>query len=195
MLALLTTFALAATPDTDRASVGIRFGMLAESWDDPALGQVYRTGMLAPTLGAALPLIGPLHLDVCAAYGRVAPRDDGTDARLEMLPLTAALEWLPVRRDFGDVYVGAGPSLIVFSERHPSNTPSTVLRGTRGAVDVRAGVRVDTGLVRPPTLPGLNHGLKRVEIDIAGGRRLVLPRPTGFRLGAWRFQASVVARF
>ncbi|MCA9573256.1 MAG: hypothetical protein KC656_35715 [Myxococcales bacterium] len=197
MLALLLNLAIAADPATDRASVGVGVRAVAESWDDSALGDVYRTGMLAPAVGAVIPVIGIVQLDLEVAYRRLKPRDDGVDARLEMMPAMALVELELVHRDFGDLYLGAGPSLATFTERHPGNTTDTttsVLRGMRGALETRAGVRIDTGLAAPSTIPDMKSGVKRIELDISGGRRFVLPSPTGFRLGAWRVQVGVIAR-
>lgn len=197
MIALLLATALAADPETDRASVGIGLSAVAETWDDTALGDVYRTGMVAPAVHAVVPLLGIVQLDLELAYRRIHPRTEGLDARLEVLPSVAMLDFELVHRDFGDLYLGVGPSLLAFSERHPSNgsdTTSTVLRGMRGALETRLGARIDTGLVTPSTIPDLKSGVKRVEIDISGGRRFVLPSDTGFQLGAWRLQVGVLAR-
>lgn len=197
MIALLLATALAADPETDRSSVGIGLSAVAETWDDTALGDVYRTGTIAPTVHAVVPLMGIVHLDLELGYRRIRARSDGLDARLEVVPASALVDLRLVRRDFGELYLGLGPALFAYSERHPGNaspSSSTVLRGMRGAFETRLGVRIDTGLVSPSTIPDLKTGVKRVEIDISGGRRFVLPSDTGFRLGAWRLQIGVLAR-
>jgi hypothetical protein len=196
MLAAISS-ALAADPATDRSSVGIGVRAVAETWDDAVLGDVYRTGMVAPAVTAVVPLLGIVQLDLEAAYRRVAARDEGLEARLEMAPLAALLDLELVHRDMGDLYLAAGPALTVFSERHIGNTATgdpTVVRGMRGALETRVGARIDTGLVRPSTIPDLRTGVKRLEVDVSAGRRFVLPSDTGFRLGAWRLQVGILAR-
>lgn len=197
MLLALLTSAHAADPETDRSSIGFGFRGVVESWDDPALGDVYRTGMLAPGIAGVVPLFSGLKLEVEVAYRRMKPRDETVDARLEMLPTVALLEMDLIHRSFGDVYLGAGPALTAFTERHPGNvsdTSTAVLRGLRGAGELRAGVRLDTGLVRPWDIPDMQTGVKRLELDVSVGRRVALPADTGFQLGAWRMHVGVLAR-
>lgn len=194
-LALITS-ALAADPTKDQSSVGIGVRAVAETWDDAVLGDMYRTGMLAPAVTAVVPLLGIVQLDLELAYRRVAARD-GSDARLEVAPMAALVDLELVHRDMGDLYLAAGPALTLFSERHIGNTADdapSVVRGMRGALETRLGARIDTGLVRPPNVPDLRNGVKRLEIDVSAGRRFTLPSDTGFRLGAWRVQLGVLAR-
>lgn len=195
MLALITS-ASAADPERDPSSVGIGIRAVAETWDDTAIGDLYRTGMVAPAVTAVIPLMGIVQLDVEMAYRRIPARDE-SDARLEVAPMAALLDFELVHRDMGDLYLAAGPALTLFSERHIGNTVDdapSVLRGMRGALETRLGARIDTGLVRPPNIPDLRAGVKRLEIDVSAGRRFVLPSDTGFRLGAWRMQLGVLAR-
>jgi hypothetical protein len=194
----LATSAFAADPETDTTSIGLGFRAVAETWDDPVLGDFYRTGMIAPTVAGVVPVFGVLSVDVQIGYRRMAGRDESIESRLEIVPMSALVELVYARRSFGDLYIGAGPALAVFSERHPGNLElgdSEVLRGVRGAIDTRLGARIDTGLVRPPNIPAMNgRGVRRLELDVSAGRRFVQPSDTGFKLGAWRFSLGLLAR-
>ena len=158
---------------------------VAETWDDAAIGAVYRTGALSSGFGMLVPVHELITLDFEAAYRRMPATDGSANGQLELLPLSFIGEWIPdgTGGDF-DLFVGLGPAFTVFSEKHTGN-PGGLLHGTRLTVETRFGGRVNTGLVRPPMAPS-PRGLHALELEIYASRRFQRPGSTGFQLGAWR---------
>jgi hypothetical protein len=187
------TDAGAAAPEPTRLAPKIALRGVAETWDDTSIGTVYRTGALSGGAALILPLPSNFAVDVGFTYKRLSPLADIEDAKFEVLPITLSAEyWFGTEDQNWDVFVGLGPSLIVFSEHHPSNKKGQVVRGTRIAIEASVGVRIDTGLIEPRMAPA-PRGLDGIEIEVFGARRTQLPS-TGFALGAWRGGLGIVFR-
>lgn len=175
-----------APPDA-HAAVFLRG--VVESWDDGNIGGLYRTGAFASGVGVHVPLPIPninwVSIDVEAAYRRMASRD-GLDAQFELIPISFIGEatFTPANPNT-DLFAGLGPSWTTFTERHPSNPGSTLIRGARPGIEMRAGGRVNTGLVQPRSA-SLPQGLHAIELELYGARRFQRPGVVGFQLGAWR---------
>ncbi len=198
-------------------SVRVSLRGVAETWDDSAIGTVYRTGMFAPGVAIGMPLAGPVALEVEGAYRRIKPRDGtasaGLDARMEVVPLVLTADLALKRAPRWTWSVGAGPSLTVFAERHPENIaytretsdaadsaedstntgPTSVVRGARLGLEARTRVAIDTGLFEPSRIPGI-AGPSGLDVELFAARRFTRPGAPGLQLGAWRLGVGVAFR-
>jgi hypothetical protein len=211
-----TSFAQARPPDPwaprepPEPTVRVSLRGVAETWDDSAIGSVYRTGMFAPGAAVGIPLTGPVSLELEGAYRRIKPRDGtasaGLDARMEVVPLVLTADIALKRAPMWTWSAGVGPSLTVFSERHPENVALTqpetpedgaagnqVIRGARLGLEARTRVAVDTGLFEPSRIPGM-AGPSGLDIEILAARRFTRPGAPGMQLGAWRLGVGVAFR-
>jgi hypothetical protein len=163
---------------------------IAETWSDPGIGTVYASGGLLGGVGVVVPLFGPVALDVEAAYRRMYT-DEGSDTpddtlRMEVLPVSFLAEY-HFRSDESPVdgFVGLGPSFAGYREHHPPDeTGLGLTRGAKFSLELRTGLRFDTGLVQPRMAP--TSPIQGVDLEIYGARRMQLPGGTGFDLDAWR---------
>lgn len=167
----------------------VAFGLrgTTEAWSDPAIQQVYKSGSWFAGLGVVARLGGWFAVDAEASFRRL--RGEGTT--LELAPLSLLAE---VRAPVGavDGFVGLGPTWTGFSEGPETGA---VVTGARLAGELRAGLRVDTGLVHAPLAPADGGPVKAVELELLLGRRSQLPGGDGFHLGAWRGGVGLLARF
>jgi len=184
---------VAATPEEPRLAPKIALRGVAETWDDTSIGTVYRTGALSGGAGLVLPFSPKLAVNVGFTYKRLNTLTEIPNAKFEVLPINMSVEyWFGNAGQPWDVFVGLGPSLIVYSERHPSNKKGKLVRGTRIAAEASVGIRIDTGLIEPRMAPA-PRGLDGIELEIFGARRTQLPAQ-GFALGAWRGGLGIVFR-
>jgi len=160
----------------------------AEAWADPAIGTFYRTGALMGGAGVVVDVFGPLSVDLDLAYRRASPARDpeSETARFELVPITLLGEY---RFEFADVpvdpFAGLGFAMVQFAERHdPGPDGRTVTRGARPALELRAGVRVDLGLVQESMIRP--SPIERVDLELFAARRQEAPGGRGFDLSAWR---------
>ncbi|MEQ1564121.1 MAG: hypothetical protein ABMA64_00695 [Myxococcota bacterium] len=181
MIAWMST-ALAAPIPEPPAAPGVHLVIrgLVEQWNEPALAAVYKSGSWLGGIGVVTPVVGPVSLDFEASFRRL--RADGTT--FEIAPLSGLVE-LGGTVGKVDLYAGVGPSWTVFSER-PEEDPSRVVQGARIGGELRAGLRVDTGLVDPPMPPATSGPVRRLELEVYLGRRAGMPGGEGLLLGAWR---------
>ena len=158
----------------------------AERWADPAIGTVYQRGGLMGGVGVYVDLFGPIGVDVDVAYKRLDAASGAEDQSFELLPITLTGTFtFPTEEGPVDPFVGLGFSLATFAEKSvPDATGLAVIRGTRPAIEVRAGIRFDAGLVQP-SMTG-TQAIKGVDVEIFGGRRIEMPGGEGFDLAAWR---------
>ncbi len=187
---LLASLGTAGAADTLIVARG-----LAEAWSDEAIGSVYRTGGLLGGAAVVVPIAGPIMVDVEAAYKRTEARDGAEDLLLEVIPITVVGEFLFPAPDAPlDPFVGVGVSMVAFAERHPPDADGfTVTRGARPTLELRAGLRVDLGLVDPPMGPA-RSAIKGVDLEVFGARRNQAPRKQGFDMGAWRAGLGLAVR-
>jgi hypothetical protein len=204
--------ALAPPPDwapmpTPPAREPIRVSVrgVFEAWSDDAIGTVYRSGapMIAASVGFGV--WKGLHVEVEGAYRKMSPRgvlDPTTDDRsLQIIPMTALASWhFPIPNAPVHLFAGGGPAFVVF---HETFTPGSVdaagdlgsITGTRLGFEARGGVRFDTGWIQARSTPGLQGGIQRLEVEVAGGRRFHAPKKTNFDLSAWRAEVGLVLGF
>lgn len=158
----------------------------AEAWADPAIGSFYRNGGLMGGAGVVVDVIGRFSADLDIAYKRADAADESEVHRFELVPVALLAEYnfpfenLPVKP-----YAGLGFAIVQFAERHPAGADGrTVTRGARPALELRAGFRLDLGLIQDSMM---HVGpLKGVELEVFGGRRMEVPGGAGFDLSAWR---------
>ncbi|MCA9493238.1 MAG: hypothetical protein KC621_25075 [Myxococcales bacterium] len=187
MIAWVAAAALAgdvAEPPRERRPVDVVLRGMIERWEDPALATVYASGVWAGGAGLVAPVIGPIDLDVELAFARL--KGEGTT--FEVAPLSLMPE---IGAPMGPVrgYLGLGPTWTVFGERVDDGSRSVT--GARIAAELRAGLRADTGLVRPPMAPANAGPVRRIDVEIYVGRRSQLSGGDGFHLGAWRASAGL----
>ena len=188
--------------ETETASPEMRLVLrvVAENWADEAVGSLYRTGALASGAALVLPVWNRFMVDIEFTYKRMpmgaragGESIDGTissDYTFEFLPLSVLAEMrLGEENALMHTFIGLGPALATFSERHaPNDEGLSMTTGGKICVETRAGVRVDTGLVQPG-LSGISAGgLAAIELEVFVGRRFQRPAPagSGFNLSGWR---------
>ena len=206
MLLLATLSVFAAEPPVppsqaeDKPLVRLALRGVMESWDDPSIATVYRSGVLAGGIGAAVPIYRGFGVDLEIAYRRVTEKsgDDASTAlpRLELLPFSLLFAGAFPVGDSAQLFVGAGPTLTTFTEHFTADesTPAGVVRGMKLGGEARFGVRIDTGLVTRPMPPARGGVMKALEVEVYLGRRFQYGT-TGFLLSAWRGSAGLVMVF
>lgn len=166
----------------------------AERWHDPAIGSVYRQGGFMGGAGVYVDLFGPIGVDVDFAYKRLDAASGAEGQHFDMLPITlTAIYTFTTEQSPVDPYVGLGFAITTFAEKSPPDaTGLAVLRGSRPAIEIRAGLRFDLGLVQP-SMTG-TQAIKGVDVEIFGGRRIEMPGGPGFDLAAWRGVVGLALR-
>jgi hypothetical protein len=156
---------------------------LVEQWNDPAIAAVYKSGTWLGGIGVVAPVVGPLSVDLEASFRRMTA-DAST---FEVFPLSGVVELGGKLGDRADGFVGVGPTWTGFSEK-PTDAPAELVQGARLGGELRAGLRVDTGLVDPPMPPATGGPVRRVNLEVYLARRSGLPGgpADGLQLGAWR---------
>ena len=166
----------------------------AERWADAAIGSVYQQGALMGGAGVVVDLFGPIALDVDFAYRRLDAASEDEGQRFEMFPVTLLAEYTFDAPEAPlDSFVGLGLAMVQFAERvGPGGEQLTAIRGARPAIEVRAGVRFDLGILQP-SLRG-NTVIKGIDAEVFGARRIQSPGGQGFDLAAWRGGLGVALR-
>ncbi|MBN2801396.1 MAG: hypothetical protein JXX28_19800 [Deltaproteobacteria bacterium] len=200
LLALAEPSALALEPEL---AVAVR--ALGETWPDAAMGSTYRTGAVMGGVGLIVDVLPWVSADLEVAYRRLDPRLEDQDARMELVPLSLVAE-ASTRTERGvQAFAGMGPALVLFSEYNAdghadpalptSEDAMTVLSGGRLGWELRTGIRVDTGLIQPPSAPAPGGVFRAAELEITAARRMQRPgREEGLRLSAWRVGLGLVFR-
>jgi hypothetical protein len=189
MIALLSSAFAGPLPGeapSDPSGVRVVLRGLVESWDDPALSAVYSSGTWLGGLGVVVPVWGPVLVDVEASFRRL----ESGGSTFEIAPLSALVEFGP-RKGTVEPYAGLGPTWTAFTE----SAGDSSVQGARLAAELRGGLRVDTGLVRPPMPPAGDGPVRALEIELYLARRVSLPGGEGFALGAWRGSLGVAVAF
>jgi hypothetical protein len=190
----------------EQLRAGVR--VLGEMWDEPELARVYsgRTALVGVT--AVVPVHRRVLLDVELGFRRqegVAWDPEtgmigGGVPVLKIVPLSVLIE---PRATFGsaEVFVGVGPTAVVFREEHPEQPDAnghmtTVTQGVKVAGEFRAGMRVRTPWEPVPRLPPSPPSqLQGMDLEVYVGRRWQRqPDDLGLDLAAWRLGVGVVVR-
>lgn len=196
LLVLAGSPAFAQDDEAERPGGDVMFGLrgVGEVWQDPAIIQNYRSSRFAGAGFFAYGINDWLMIDAEVGYMRQeadTSRTGVAQGALQLVPVTIALE---ARRDSprAELFGGAGFSAVTFSEE----TAVGVVAGTKPALDLRAGTRIHTQLVREPiTGPG-TPGLRGLDVELLIGRRQhhTFGLGTGFDLSAWRVGIGLAAR-
>lgn len=135
---------------------------LGEIWQDPHISSLYRSSRFSGGLHLSWQFHNWLSADLEMSTLRML-NDDGSRLELSPLSLNAA-----ARKEIGraEVSAGLGPALVPFSE---AGSNSSYTPGTKLGLDVRAGLRLATGLYDPPAYPA--SVIERVDLEIFVGRR------------------------
>jgi hypothetical protein len=168
---------------------------VGEAWQDPSLTRIYRSSLFSGGVGVVIPLHTYLALDIEAIYKRQAGTEvfaedgevSGIPSAFEIVPMTLALEGRWPLLGGGELFLGVGPTLTVFTEEHSIRTDNgqVATQGMKVNLDTRFGVRVDTGFVQPSIAPVRTREIKGVDLEVFIGRRWQFGS-TGFDLSAWR---------
>jgi hypothetical protein len=196
--------ALAAEPGDSGVRIAAR--ATGESLSDPWISDVYRPSLFTGGLGMVIPIREEVQLEIEGSYVRMAGQErlesDGGESSveetLELIPISALGAWrFPLGR--GELFVGAGPALVSFKALHSPNEDNEDVSATVGAklgLEMRVGMRLDTGMIRPPIAPVSGRPAQALEFEIYAGRRHQLHLSgEGYDLGAWRAAAGLALRF
>lgn len=199
------TEAQAPSPE-EQLRAGVR--VLGELLDEPELARVYggRTALVGVT--AVVPVHRRVLLDVELGFRRQEglawdPATGKIGAGVPVLKIVPLSVLIEPRASFGaaEVFVGAGPTAVVFREEHPEQVDaegntSTVTQGVKVAGELRAGMRVRTPWEPVPRLPpSPPNQLQGMDLEIYVGRRWQRqPDDVGLDLAAWRLGVGVVVR-
>jgi hypothetical protein len=196
-LLLLLGGAPALAADADGGGGGdVMFGLrgVGEVWQDTAIITNYRSSRFAGAGFFGYGINDWLMVDAEVGYMRQnadTSRAGVAAGALQLVPVTIALE---ARRDSAraELFGGLGFTAVTFSEE----TDVGVVAGAKPALDLRAGTRIHTQLVREPiTGPG-TPGLRGLDVELLIGRRQhhAFGLGTGFDLSAWRVGIGLAAR-
>lgn len=209
LLLLLDTAAavdLGTLADPDEAGLRVAARAVGESLADPSISSVYRPSVFTGGVGVIIPFHSFLQADIEVSYTRMSGQELSEEDRtstevaetLELIPLSALIEarYLLSR---GELFAGVGPALTPFKSLHSANEDNgdaTATVGTKIAAELRAGIRLDTGMITPPIAPVEGRPAQALDLEIYVGRRHQLHlSDTGYDLGAWRAAAGLAVRF
>ena len=179
----------------DREGIRLSVRGVGESWQDPNLTRIYKDSVFSGGVGVAVPLHTYIGIEIEASYKRQAGVEvfaedgevSGIASAFELVPLTLAVHGRWPLANSGELYLGLGPTISVFTEEHSirSDNGQVSTQGMKINMDSRIGVRIDTGLHQPPMAPGLNGELQAIDLEVFIGRRWQFGT-VGFDLSAWR---------
>ncbi len=209
LLLMLDTAAaldLGSFEDPDEAGLLVAARAVGESLADPAISSVYRPSVFTGGVGVVIPFHSFLQADVEVSYTRMSGQELSAEDRsrtdvaetLELIPLSALIE---ARYGLarGELFAGLGPALTPFKSLHSAdgtNGDATATVGTKIATELRAGFRLDTGMITAPIAPVEGRPAQALELEVYAGRRHQFNfSGTGYNLGAWRAAAGLAVRF
>jgi len=192
--------------DPDEAGVRLALRATGESLADPSISSVYRPSVFTGGVGVVVPFYSFLQADVEFSYTRLSglelSQEDSTKSEvsetLELIPISVVLEAkYPLSR--GEMFAGLGPAITPFKAIHSPNEDNddvTATAGTKIAMEIRAGIRLDTGMIQPPIAPVGGRPVQALDFELYAGRRHQFHlSDEGYDLGAWRAAAGLAARF
>ncbi|MEC8193903.1 MAG: hypothetical protein VX127_14290, partial [Myxococcota bacterium] len=114
----------------------------------------------------------------------------GNSATLDLVPISIGAT-VRASGPTSELFFGAGPALVAFNDRSPTNAIS----GVKVGFDARLGVRIHTHFIQPSMRPGA-RGMRRMDVELMLGRRQhqAFGVGTGLDLSAWRVGAGLVGR-
>jgi len=197
---------LGTLEDPNEAGVRLAFRATGESLADPSITSVYRPSVFSGGIGVVVPFHSFLQVDIEVSYTRLSGLEQSEDSNaeaevtetLELIPLSALVEArYPLAR--GEMFAGLGPAMTPFTAIHSpneDNEDATATVGTKIALEMRAGLRLDTGMVQAPIAPVEGRPVQALDFELYVGRRHQFHfSDEGYNLGAWRAAAGLAVRF
>jgi hypothetical protein len=186
---------------------GIRLSLraIAESWEEPQIQLRFGTsrGILVG-LSLGVPLHEYLFVDFEMGFKRLIENvDDEGHASgdvIDLMPMSLQLQGRLALGQKGEIFLGLGPTLTPFRHLHPDTLNAEngeySTNGAKLAGELRAGFRIDTGLIQPARAPGIGREFKAVDFEGYVGRRFqVQPEGIGYDLAAFRLGVGLSFRF
>lgn len=180
------------TPPRRPLLVGVRG--VAEAWQDRFIVEHYRSSRLTGAAMVHVPVARFFGVEAEMGYSRtpsVSARSGVAAGMLEYVPM--ALTFVAVKQyPGGEVFGGVGYGMAVFTEQTSVGTVS----GSKAGLDVRAGARIHTNLVKRKLTPQGYSGLSGLDVELLLGRRQhhAFGWGQGFDFSAWRLGAGMVVR-
>jgi len=193
---------------TDPEEAGIRLALRAtgESLADPSISSVYRPSVFTGGVGVVVPFYSFLQADVEVSYSRMSGQElsqsssthSETSETLEIIPLSVVVEAV-YSMSRGEMFAGLGPAITPFKAIHSPNEDNdgaTATVGGKLALEMRAGIRMDTGMIQPPLAAVEGRPVQALDFELYAGRRHQFHlKDEGYNLGAWRAAAGLAVRF
>jgi opacity protein-like surface antigen len=181
--------------------VGVRG--IGEVWSDTGIGTVYGSGGGFASLAVSRTVWGPVGLDLEISYRRMQHGLDveqlsstnfSANPALTLTPVVALVEYRHGLGSSASLFAGTGLAVVNFAEQHaPNESGVGMTSGSRIAVEVRAGMRADTRLIRSKMAPATSIA-KGVDFEGYLGRRVQRSSVDGLNLNAWRVGLGLAFR-
>jgi hypothetical protein len=185
----------------DDLRVGVRG--IGEVWSDTAIGTVYGGGGGFASLAVSRTVWGPVGLDLEISYRRMQHGLDveqlsstnfSVNPALTLTPVVALVEYRHGLGSSASLFAGTGLAVVNFAEQHaPNESGVGMTSGSRIALEMRAGMRADTGLIRSKMAPATSIA-NGVDFEGYLGRRVQRSSVEGLNLNAWRLGLGLAFR-
>ena len=177
-------------------SVGLRG--VGEVWQETAIHLVHESSRFGAAGFFHTGLTPVFGLELELGYNQMKGKavdpttneQTGNSATLELVPISMGAT-VRASGPTSELFFGAGPALVAFNDRSPTNAIS----GVKIGFDARLGVRVHTHFIQPSMRPGA-RGMRRMDVELMLGRRQhqAFGVGTGLDLSAWRIGVGLVGR-
>ena len=177
-------------------SVGFRG--IGEVWQETAIALVHSSSRFGGAGFFHTGLTRSVGFEVELGYNQMKGKavdpttneQTANSSTLELVPISIGAT-LRTGGPTSELFIGAGPALVAFNDRSPTNAISGVKIGG----DMRVGVRIHTHFLQESIRPGA-RGLRRLDFELMLGRRQhqAFGVGSGLDLSAWRIGAGLVGR-
>ena len=183
-------------PATQGMDVTVGILAVGEMYREEAIVHFYQSSRFFGSGTAGVGITPYLSVEAEVGYVRFgAVRNDQVIGHFEMVPISLDA---CLRRELGRAEVFAGPGVAITSWNEDTDDMDEPKAGTKVGLDLRAGTRIHTNLVRPSLRPGPGSGLSGVDVELLVAHRahhLFMGKDTGgLDLSAWQVGAGLVAR-
>ena len=176
----------------------IGFRGVGEVWQETAIHLVHESSRFGAAAFVDMGLSRLFGLELELGYNQMKGKavdpttneQTANSATLELVPISLGAN-VRASGPTSELFFGAGPALVVFNDRSPTNAIS----GVKIGMDARLGVRIHTHFIQQSMRPGA-RGLRRMDVELMVGRRQhqAFGVGSGLDLSAWRVGAGVVGR-
>ena len=186
-------------------SVRIAARGMGESLSDPWISTVYRPSLFTGGMGLVVSIAPQILIDAEIGYTRQAGQElleadlssSSVTETIELIPASLMCEYrLLLGR--GEIFGGLGPAVTAFKAIHSPNEENedlTSTAGTKISMELRAGFRMDTGMIWAPIAPVGGRPIQGLDLEVYAGRRHQFHSGSGYNLSAWRAAAGLAFRF